>query len=124
MIGAEYTICWEARMAKTQLMSKILLMGLALISVPASASAQSLDVSEGRHIAQSVCSKCHDVGPVPSATETRPAPAFVTISRMPSMTPLAVRVFLRSSHRHMPNILLTAKEIDAVADYIASLPEK
>lgn len=109
-------------------MMKVMLMTLSLgasAATLAPANAQSLDVSEGRHLAQTICSKCHEVGPIASPQEVEPgAPSFMDISRMPSMTELAIKVFLRTSHRHMPNIALSSKEIDAIAAYIASLSGK
>ena len=42
---------------------------------------------------------------------------------MPSMSELAIKVFLRSPHP-MPNIILSSKEIDSIAAYIHSLDKK
>ena len=40
---------------------------------------------------------------------------------MPSMSELAIKVFLRTPHPTMPNIILSPEEIDSVAAYIRSL---
>jgi hypothetical protein len=48
----------------------------------------------------------------------------VDISRMPSTTELAIKVFLRSSHPHMPDFILSSAEVDSVAAYILGLAEK
>lgn len=37
------------------------------------------------------------------------------------MSELAIKVFLRSSHPTMPNIILSPEEIDSVTAYIRSL---
>jgi mono/diheme cytochrome c family protein len=88
-------------------------------------SAQSVDPSVGRHLAETVCSACHQI----SATSPNPgpssgAPSFVAISRMPSMSELAIKVFLRTSHPTMPNFILSPEEIDSVTAYILSLAQK
>jgi len=43
------------------------------------------------------------------------------VATMPSTTELSLKVFLRSSHRNMPNIMLEPAEIDETAAYILSL---
>jgi mono/diheme cytochrome c family protein len=87
-----------------------------------STSAQSPDPSVGRHLAETVCSACHQIDAYSQGLGPNPdAPNFVDISRMPSMSELAIKVFLRSPHPSMPNIILSAKEIDSVAAYIRSL---
>jgi mono/diheme cytochrome c family protein len=43
---------------------------------------------------------------------------------MPSTNELAIKVFLRSSHPTMPNIILSPEEIDSVAAYIVGLAGK
>ena len=89
------------------------------------ASAQSPDPGVGRHLAETVCSACHQIdaysqGPGPN----RDAPNFVDISRMPSMNDLAIKLFLGFPHPSMPNIILSPEEIDSVTAYIRSLNKK
>lgn len=43
---------------------------------------------------------------------------------MPSTTELSIKVFLRSTHPTMPNIILSPKETNSVAAYIVSLAHK
>jgi mono/diheme cytochrome c family protein len=88
-------------------------------------SAQSVDPSVGRHLAETVCSACHQI----SATSPNPgpgsgAPSFVDISQMPSANELSIKVFLRTPHPTMPNFILSAEEIDSVTAYILSLARK
>ena len=90
-----------------------------------SASAQSPDPGVGRHLAETVCSACHQIdahsqGPGPNPD----APNFVDISRMPSMNDLAIKLFLGFPHPSMPNIILSPEEIDSVTAYIRSLNKK
>lgn len=93
------------------------------VFAPVSAVAQSAAV-EGAALAQKLCSECHDVGgkgsPSPKASGN-PGPAFRDIAQKPVMTKLAIRVFMRSTHPNMPDIILSDGEIDAVSDFITSL---
>jgi mono/diheme cytochrome c family protein len=86
------------------------------------ASAQSADPSLGRRLAETTCSTCHQIDADSANPEPRSgAPSFVAISRMASMTELAIKVFLQTSHPTMPNIILTPDEIDSLATYIKGL---
>ena len=89
------------------------------------AGAQSVDPSMGRHIAETTCNACHQIGSAPAPQSAKPvAPSFLDISRMPSTNELAIKVFLRSSHSTMPNIVLSPEEINSVAAYIVGLAGK
>jgi mono/diheme cytochrome c family protein len=98
---------------------------LGSIGFLVSASAQSADPSIGRHLAETVCSACHQISAAsPNPSPNPAAPSFVDISRMPSMSELAIKVFLRTSHPTMPNFILSPEEIDSVTAYILSLAQK
>ena len=43
---------------------------------------------------------------------------------MPSTTELSLKVFLRSSHKSMPNFILQPEETDDIVAYILSLRRK
>ena len=105
-------------------MTKIAILTAAL-AMPAlvllSGAAQAADTAVGRHIARTLCSECHQVGPASPQPPNSTAPRFPDIARMPSTTELSIKVFLRSSHPHMPNIMLSPAQMDAVAAYILSL---
>ncbi|MCC0005129.1 MAG: cytochrome c [Methylobacteriaceae bacterium] len=100
-------------------MFKALIAGLALCGVAGVAFAEPAD---GRKVAQAQCAACHDVGA--GAPARREGPSFVEIAKMPSTTELSLKVFLRSSHRNMPNLILGADEVDALAAYILELGGK
>jgi mono/diheme cytochrome c family protein len=109
-------------MAKFMTMPATLILSIALL-LPA--GAQSVDPSIGRHLAETTCSACHQIEAGSSPQSAKPAaPSFLDISRMPSTNELAIKVFLRSSHRAMPNFMLSPDEIDSVAAYIISLARK
>jgi len=98
---------------------------LCLCLAGAPAAAQSIETAEGRRLAETVCSACHRVGP--GETEAGPnedAPSFASIAAMSSTNELALKVFLRTSHGKMPNIILSPSEIESVVAYILSLAGK
>ena len=49
------------------------------------------------------------------------APSFFDVANQTSTTALSLRVFLRSTHRDMPDLILNRKEQDDVIAYIMSL---
>lgn len=86
------------------------------------ASAQTVDPSIGRKLAETTCAECHQIDAgAPNPEPRSGAPSFVAISRMSSMTELAIKVFLQTSHPTMPNIVLTPYEMDSIAAYIKNL---
>ncbi len=48
-------------------------------------------------------------------------PAFRDVANTSGMTATAIRVFLRTSHPKMPNLILTPEETEDVIAYILSL---
>ena len=103
-------------------MAEIMIMVMALSTFSLSVNAQSVDPTVGRRLAETECNACHQSGAAPPPQSLKSgAPSFVDISRMPSTNELAIKVFLRSSHPTMPNIILSPEEIDSVAAYIVSL---
>jgi mono/diheme cytochrome c family protein len=107
-------------------------MKLALVStlaflsgISSSASAQGADPSPGARLAEEHCSSCHAVGANPHVKSPNPeAPPFALVAQMPSTTELSLKVFLRSSHKNMPNFILSSEEIDSVTSYILGLKKK
>jgi mono/diheme cytochrome c family protein len=93
----------------------------AALTVPIDALAQPASShSLGRQVAIELCSSCHRV------TEGQPLPrqdvaSFVGIANLPSTTALSLRVFLRSNHKGMPNLIVSESDTDNLIDYILSL---
>lgn len=97
----------------------------ALVLVAAQAMAAGADPATGEHIAKTECITCHAVGGDAEAKSPDPkAPRFVDVARMPSTTELSLKVFLRTPHRNMPNLILSREEIDSLASYILGLGGK
>jgi mono/diheme cytochrome c family protein len=99
------------------------LIVLFLATLPA--GAQTGDPAAGERLAETDCATCHQIKPgsQPKHPDSK-APSFVDISRMPSTTELSIKVFLRTPHAKMPNIVLTPEETDSIAAYILSLSGK
>jgi len=88
-----------------------------------SASGQSLvgDFAQGHALARKVCVECHRVERGQAADNSSAAPAFKAVADNPSTTALSLRVFLRTPHRNMPNVMLTESDTDDIIGYILSL---
>jgi mono/diheme cytochrome c family protein len=97
---------------------------LIFLCVPP-ALAQSADPGPGARLARENCAACHAIDADPDARSPEPkAPRFLDVAHMPSTTELSLKVFLRSSHRNMPNFILSPEEMDSVAAYILGLKKK
>lgn len=94
-------------------------------AAPAFAAGNAQAPTDGAHLAQTVCAECHAVGADANAHSPNPqAPRFVDVAAMPSTTALSIKVFLRSSHKDMPNLMLDETESDTIASYILGLRKK
>jgi cytochrome c len=97
-------------------------LGAATLTATGSAYAQDGDVAAGHAFARNACKPCHAV----EAEQRVPrriaiGPAFRDVANAPGMTATAIRVFLRTSHPKMPNLILTPDETEDVIAYILSL---
>ena len=79
------------------------------------------DADQGRRLATSWCSGCHQVGPRTQATASDAIPSFRAVAAMPSTTSMSLRAFLSTTHPVMPDLKLTNGQIDDVGAYILSL---
>ncbi len=77
-------------------------------------------VAAGRRLAEAWCASCHAIEPRSGGAKTG-APDFAAVANMPSATELSLKVFLRTSHPNMPNIILTGEQTDDLVNYILSL---
>jgi mono/diheme cytochrome c family protein len=95
---------------------------MAALAMPVSALGQPLtgSPSSGRQIATTICASCHQVV-VGGPRGLGAAPSFADIAGMPSTTALSLKVFLRSSHRTMPNLIISDADTDDVIAYILGL---
>jgi mono/diheme cytochrome c family protein len=97
-------------------------MGAACMMIAGPVMSQELgSAKQGQALAETVCAECHAVARGAVRSPFDDAPAFETIAQTPGMTPMAIRVWLRSAHREMPNIMLQPDEIDNVIAYLQTL---
>ena len=76
-------------------------------------------ISSGRQIAAKICGNCHEISPTMSP-KTEVGPRFDDIANLPSTTALSLKVFLRSSHKRMRNLILSGADSDDVIAYISA----
>ena len=75
----------------------------------------------GLALAQEVCGSCHAIRPEQPSSPEPHAPPFAKIAKVPGMTAAALTVVLRTSHRQMPNLLLSPEDQRNVIAYILTL---
>lgn len=100
------------------------LLALLVFSLHRAAGAAQLrqgddPVLRGQALADAWCMACHRVGPR-GGSGGRDLD-FAVIANMHATTELSLRVFLQSSHRDMPNIILERKDLDDIVAFILSL---
>jgi cytochrome c len=78
------------------------------------------DAARGLSLAERWCAQCHGVRPN-DASPTQAIPSFPQIAAEPSATEPSLRVFLRTSHPSMPNLILQQDDIDDLVSYILSM---
>ncbi|MGZ3351079.1 MAG: c-type cytochrome [Xanthobacteraceae bacterium] len=74
----------------------------------------------GHRLAGAWCAECHAIEATPTGKATA-APAFAEIASRPSTTALSLKVFLRTNHPSMPNIIIAPDQTDDLVNYILSL---
>ena len=94
---------------------------LFFAAAPAMAQPDVGDIEMGQNLARTVCAQCHRVEKGQKTPEPSPATAFQEIAENPARTMLSMRVFLRTSHVNMPDIVLSESEVDDLTAYIGSL---
>ncbi len=107
-------------------MRLIMYLCLAVFVAPLDAAlAQSLEGNplRGSQIATTLCSSCHRVLPV-TLSDKRDPPSFQSVGDLPSTTGLALKVFLRSNHQNMPNLILADADLNDVIAYILSMKKE
>ncbi len=96
--------------------------GLGVSMVAGQAVSQELgSARQGQMLAETVCAECHAVEKGALRSRNGQAPTFESIAATPGMTSTAVRVWLRSAHREMPNLVLKPDEVDNVIAYLQTL---
>jgi mono/diheme cytochrome c family protein len=95
---------------------------IAVMLAAQNAQAQEVgDLRTGRVLARQVCAECHAVRRGDPRSPNSNSPSFAAIASTPGMTATALNVFLHTSHRSMPNLILTADQTNGIIAYILSL---
>jgi mono/diheme cytochrome c family protein len=97
------------------------LFTLAVAVLPA--LAQEGDARAGLTVAQNTCAACHAIRKGQQSANAN-APAFDRIASVPGMTAIALQASLQTSHRSMPNLILSTEDRRNVVAYILSLQPK
>lgn len=91
-----------------------------LLVSPLSVLAGEGSPGEGKKLARELCAKCHVIEKYEPKTTKVPSFSEIAASEHNAQS---LRVFLRTPHATMPSIVLTDRQRDDVAAYIASLRE-
>jgi mono/diheme cytochrome c family protein len=76
--------------------------------------------SAGHRLAEAWCKDCHAIEAATVGARSGP-PDFAAIANRPSTTELSLKVFFKTSHGRMPNIIIAPEQADDLANYILSL---
>ncbi|MDJ0945598.1 MAG: c-type cytochrome [Kiloniellales bacterium] len=106
----------------------LLLVGLLApgpLLAPAPASGQAVgDIVAGERLAREVCAACHAVEKGDTLVSFEGAPPFQRVANDPSASEVGLRVFLRTPHEKMPDLILTPQQTDDIVTYILSLRDR
>jgi cytochrome c len=75
---------------------------------------------EGHRFAEAWCKPCHAIEPHMAGMSDQ-APSFAAIANRSGTTALLLKVFLKTSHQSMPNLVIAPDQAEALANYILSL---
>ena len=78
------------------------------------------NASQGHRLAEAWCAPCHAIEPQMTGMFDA-APGFEEIAKRHGTTALSLKVFLKTNHQNMPNLVIAPDQADALANYILSL---
>lgn len=102
----------------------IALAALSVIRLHNASGATPLpgSASAGHRLAEAWCKECHSIEAATAGAKKGP-PDFVDIANRTSTTALSLKVFLQTSHKTMPNIIVSPSQTDDLVSYILSLKQ-
>ena len=103
--------------------SVLVAIGAALAlscSVRYSAAQNFGDAQRGSALVRDLCSECHAVAPG-QRSKNEAAPTFEVIAKTGGMVGLALEAALNTTHRQMPNVMLSSPDRADIIAYIESL---
>ena len=84
------------------------------------ATLPSDSASAGYRLAEAWCKNCHAIEAATAGARGR-GPDFTAIANRTSTTALSLKVFMKTSHHRMPNLIITPDQADDLTNYILSL---
>jgi mono/diheme cytochrome c family protein len=104
------------------MMRPTILFAAATLTLSQTVAAQDLpgNPQTGRRLAEDWCRECHAIDDRSAGAHPN-APGFASVAARPGTTALSLNVFLRSSHKTMPNLMMERREADDLVAYILSL---
>ena len=109
----------QANMSRSIRLHIGIALSMALLAPQAAKAADG--AAEGHRLAEAWCKACHAIEPQGAAGVSDQAPAFAAIANRGGTTELSLKVFLKTSHQNMPNLVIAPDQADALAEYILSL---
>ena len=76
--------------------------------------------ASGHRLAEAWCQNCHAIEAAGAGTRGG-APDFAAIANRSSTTALSLKVFFKTSHNRMPNLIIAPDQAEDLANYILSL---
>lgn len=100
---------------------------LASLALLAAACAQPTaaqppgNAKRGETYAAAACSQCHETGAGVGTPPYAKAPSFSAIAAIPGMTSMALNAWFVSSHRSMPNFIISERDREDLLAWFAVL---
>jgi mono/diheme cytochrome c family protein len=82
------------------------------------------EAARGMVYAEERCAACHAVAPGEMISPNPGARSFQAVANTPGMTALALRVWLQSPHRTMPDVIVPPERMDDLAAYLDALRDR
>ena len=84
------------------------------------ATLPSDSAAAGHRLAEAWCRDCHAIEATTVGTRGGP-PDFVAVANRPSTTALSLKVFFKTSHQRMPNLIIEPDQAEDLTNYILGL---
>jgi mono/diheme cytochrome c family protein len=98
----------------------LVLIGTLIVSEQTLAQEMG-SAGRGRALARQECAQCHAVEKQQPQSPDEDAPSFQQIASTPGMNAIALSAALNTSHRSMPNLVLTPDDQSDIVAYVLSL---
>ena len=123
--AAKLTVKRPLAFALARSATVLLLAACALVASAANAQTPQGDPVKGRAFALGNCTSCHEVESRRASPPMLPnAPPLAAVANAEGTTAMSLRAFLNSSHKTMPNFILSPSQQRDVISYILSLRTK